>query len=136
MSSPLDRLSDLRPEPRDAREFDGLKKSAAAFLSDARNRQISLGGRFTLVYDAAYAYSLAALRYCGYRAKNRYIVFQALPHTLGLGPEVWRVLAKAHELRNAVHYHGDFSADSRIVADVITACEAVQAGVDALPRFP
>jgi len=40
---------------------------------------------------------LAALRRLGYRAENRYIVFQVLPHTLGLGPEVWRVLAKCHE---------------------------------------
>jgi hypothetical protein len=28
------------------------------------------------------------LRHSGYRAANRYIVFQVLPHTLGLGPEV------------------------------------------------
>src|SRR5262245_33974305 len=29
-------------------------------------------------------------RHSGYRPANRYIVFQVLPHTLGLGPEVWR----------------------------------------------
>ena len=36
---------------------------------------------------------LAALRWLGYRPANRYIVFQVLPHTLGLGPEVTRELA-------------------------------------------
>lgn len=110
MSSPLDRLADLTPEPPDAAEFNGLKSSAASLLVDAHNAQLSVSSRFTLAYDAAYAYSLAALRYRGYRAKNRYIVFQVLPHTLGLGADVWRVLAKAHEMRNAVQYHGDFTA--------------------------
>jgi hypothetical protein len=89
MSSPLDRLADVSAEPPDAGEFAGLKNSGDAFLADARHPQLSLGSRFTLAYDAAYAYSLAALRYRGYRAKNRYIVFQVLPHTLGLGAEVW-----------------------------------------------
>ena len=30
-----------------------------------------------------------SLRRQRYRSSNRYIVFQALQHTLGLGPEVW-----------------------------------------------
>jgi hypothetical protein len=54
-------------------------------------------------------------------------VFQVLPHTLGLGPEVWRVLAKAHELRNLAEYEGESNADERIVADVIQACDVVAA---------
>ena len=136
MSSPLDRLADLSAEPPDAGELAALKHSADEFLADARHPQLSLGSRFTLAYDAAYAYSLAALRRHGYRAKNRYIVFQVLPHTLGLGPEVWRVLAKAHEVRNAVHYHGDFSADRRLVEDLISSCEVVRAAVANLPELP
>ncbi len=136
MSSPFDRLADLKPEPADAREFAGLKTAGDAFLSDARNLQLSLGSRFTLAYDAAYAYSLAGLRFHGYRAKSRYVVFQVWPHTLGLGPEVWRVLAKAHEFRNAVHYHGDFSADTRIVEDLIVSCQIARDAVEALPGLP
>lgn len=31
----------------------------------------------------------------GYRFENPYLVFQVLEQTLGLGPEIWRVLAKA-----------------------------------------
>ena len=80
---------------------------------------------------AAHALSLAALRRAGFRARHRYIVFQVLPHTLGLGPEVWRVLAKAHDLRNLAEYEGHVEVDRRLVNDLIAACERVS---DALER--
>ena len=99
----------LRKEPPDTREFDGLKRSGLARLADAANPANSLESRFDLAYSAAHAFSLAALRRHGYRATNRYIVFQVLPHTLGLGPEVWRVLAKCHEIRNLGEYEGDLN---------------------------
>jgi hypothetical protein len=86
--------------------------------------------------NAAHALCLAALRYRGFRSSNRYIVFQVLPHTLGLGPEVWRVMAKCHEIRNRGEYEGDLDVDERIVADLITACEAVVAKLDALSALP
>jgi hypothetical protein len=75
---------------------------------------------------------LAALRWHGYRSTNRYIVFQALPHTLGLGPEVWRVLDKCHSVRNLGEYEGDLNIDERLVADLITACRTVAAKLDLL----
>ena len=56
---------------------------------------LSLESRFDLAYNSAHAFCLAALRANGYRPQNRYVVFQLLPHTLGLGPEVWRILANA-----------------------------------------
>ena len=99
MSSPLDNLCGpgkaLREEPPDKQEFAGLNRSGRKRLTDAQNQSNSLEGRFDLAYNAAHALCLAALRRLGYRAENRYIVFQVLPHTLGLGPEVWRVLAKS-----------------------------------------
>lgn len=67
---------------------------------DAANTTLTLESRFDLAYNAAHAYCLAALRWHGYRPTNRYIVFQVLPHTLGLGPAVWGVLAKCHDVRN------------------------------------
>ncbi len=82
-------------------------------------------GRFDLSYNAAHALCLAALRWHGYRARNRYIVFQVLPQTLGLGPEVWRVLAKCHDLRNLREYQGDLDMDERLVNDLTVACQAV-----------
>lgn len=134
MSSALENLTGpgkpLGREPFDAREFDGLLRSGYARLADARNPALSLEGRFDLAYNAAHALSLAALRRLGYRPGHRYIVFQVLPHTLGLGPEVWRVLAKAHDQRNLGEYEGMLDVDARFVADVIAACAAVAAAVN------
>lgn len=132
MSSPLERLGDLAAEPADAREFAALTRSGLARLKDAGSGGVSLEGRFDLAYNASHSLSLAALRYRGYRPKNRYVVFQVLPHTLSLGPEVWRVLARAHDLRNKAEYGGEVEIDERLVADVITACKAVAAKLAAL----
>ena len=132
MTSALERLGDLAPEPPDAKEFAGLRKAGLARLKDAGNADLSLESRFDLAYGAAHAMSLAVLRHRGYGAKNRYIVFQVLPHTLGLGPDVWRVLAKGHEIRNRGEYEGDLEVDARIVADLIDACRKVAAGPDKL----
>lgn len=137
MTSPLDQLSGpgkaLAIEAPDAREFAGLKRSGMARLADATHSGLSLEGRFDLAYNAAHALCLAALRWHGYRAGNRYIVFQILPHTLGLGPEVWRVLAKCHDIRNLGEYEGDLNVDERIVTDLIAACHSVAAKIDTLP---
>lgn len=132
MTSPLDKLSDLVAEPPDAKEFEGLKKGGLARLKDAANKGNSLESRFDLAYNASQALCLAALRYRGYRAKNRYVVFQVLPHTLGQGPEVWRVLSKCHDLRNKGAYEGDLDIDERILADLLVACDAVAGALGAL----
>jgi hypothetical protein len=123
----------LRAEPPDAKEFAGLQRSALARLKDARNETLSVEGRFDLAYNAARALCLAALRWHGYRSSNRFIVFQLLPHTLGLGPEVWRLLSKCHEIRNLGEYEGDLNVDERITGDLITACQKVADKVAAMP---
>lgn len=137
MTSPLERLSgpgkSLAAEPPDPKEFAGLKRSGMVRLKDAGSASNSLESRFDLVYNAAHALCLAALRYHGYRPANRYIVFQVLPHTLGLAPEVWRVLAKGHEIRNRGEYEGDLDISERLVADLIAACKTVASKVEALP---
>lgn len=129
MSSQLDNLTSaggsLAAEPPDRNEFNGLKKSGLARLHDAANISLSLESRFDLGYNAAHALCLAALRRLGYRARNRYIVFQVLLNTLGLGPEVWRVLAKAHDTRNLGGYEGDLNVDERLVTDLVMAGESV-----------
>ena len=137
MTSPLENLSgpgqSLRKEAPDARELAGLKRSGLTRLADAENQANSLDSRFDLAYNAAYALSLAALRRMGYRATNRYIVFQVLPHTLGVGPEVWRVLARCHDVRNRGEYEGDLYVDERLLTDLITACKIVVAALHKLP---
>jgi hypothetical protein len=137
MTSPLENLAGpgkpLKAEPPDAKELAGLKRSGLARLADAGNATLSLESRFDLAYNAAHALCLAALRRHGYRSDNRYIVFQLLPQTLGLGPEVWRVLAKCHDMRNRSEYGGILDVDERIVTDLISACRSVAAKLEALP---
>lgn len=125
----------LRPEAPDAAEFAGLIKSAMARLDDADNPQLSIESRFDLAYSAAHALCLAALRWHGWRSGNRYIVFQLVPHTLGLGPAVWRVLAKCHDIRNLGEYEGHLNIDERITTDLLKAAHAVEKQVRALPAI-
>ena len=115
----------LKPEAPDASEVAGLLRTGIARLQDAQNTALALESRFDLAYNAAHALCLAALRRLGYRAGNRYIVFQVLPHTLGLGPEVWRVLDKCHNTRNLGEYEGLLDVDERLVTDLIIATSAV-----------
>jgi hypothetical protein len=135
--SPLERLAGpgnvLSKEPPDAREFAGLVRSGLARLKDAENTSNSLDSRFDLAYSAAHALCLAALRHHGYRPSKRYIVFQVLPDTLGLGPDVWRVLAKCHDMRNRTEYEGALDVDQRLVVDLIASCRKVAEKVSGLP---
>jgi hypothetical protein len=134
--SPLENLSGpgqpLRREAPDAKELANLRRSGLRRLADAENSANAPESRFDLAYNAAHALCLAALRYAGYRATNRYVVFQVLPHTLGLGPEVWRVLARAHDLRNRGEYEGALDIDEQLIADLITACKRVASALDKL----
>lgn len=135
--STLDRLAGpggvLGTEAPDAKEFDGLVRSGLARLRDAEKQENSLESRFDLAYGAAHALCLAALRHHGYRASKRYIVFQVLPDTLGLGPEVWRVLSKCHDMRNRTEYEGALDVDERLVLDLIGACRKVAGAIESLP---
>ena len=119
----------LKAEAPDANEISGLLRTGIARLRDAQNASLALESRFDLAYNAAHALCLAALRRMGYRSSNRYIVFQVLPHTLGLGPEVWRVLDKCHNTRNLGEYEGMLDVDDRLVTDLISATEAVSNAV-------
>ena len=138
MPNPLENLSgpgkSLKKEAPDPNEFAGLLRSGLARLKDACNTQLALESRFDLAYNAAHSLSLAALRRLGLRSGNRYIVFQVLPHTLGLGPEVWRVLDKCHNTRNLGEYEGLLEVDERLVTDLIAATQAVADALQA--RLP
>lgn len=131
--TPLENLSrpggSLKAEPPDAAETAGLLRTGLARLADAGNASLALESRFDLAYNAAHALCLAALRAKGYRAGNRYIVFQALPHTLGLGPEVWRVLDLCHHKRNLGEYEGLMDVDARLLEDLIVAARKVAAAL-------
>src|ERR1700749_359908 len=100
----LVKTGNLKKEPFNEVEFSGLLNSGKKRLADAKISTLSHESRFDLGYNAAHALSLAALRWNGYRSNNRYLVFQTLPYTFNIGPEVWRVLAKCHECRNLAEY--------------------------------
>jgi hypothetical protein len=136
MTSPLDNLvasGTLHPETPDRAEYEGLLHSGRVRLVDARSTTLSLESRFDLAYNASHALCLAALRRAGYRSRNRYVVFQVLPHTLGLGPEVWRVLAKCHQVRNQGEYEGDMNVDEQLVSELVSACDTVDRALRRLP---
>lgn len=128
----LARIGKLKREPPSAREMRGLHESARARLTDAARSDLSFDGRFDLAYNAAHALALSALRRQGYRSDNRYLVFQVLPHTTGLPPEVWRVLAKAHERRNLAEYEGHLEHDQNLLDELIAAAQRLLAAIEAL----
>lgn len=138
--APLDNLVKaglLKNEPPNDAEFLGLLKSGAARLKDALNEGLSDESRFDLAYNAVHALSLAALRWHGYRPDNRrYIVFQALEHTLGLPAELWRILDKAHSNRNLAEYEGQAGVDAQLLAELLKVAQIVQAKVAKLGRIP
>jgi hypothetical protein len=124
----------LKTEPASQTEFDGLVHSGKARLIDARNETLSIESRFDLAYNAAHAFALAALRWHGYRSENRYLVFQALQHTLGVASEVWRVLAMCHDRRNLAEYEGHLEVDPQLISDLIKATMLLQEKVAALEK--
>ena len=108
MTSPeLDRLAKgghLEREPPVAAQVAALIAAGEEQLRDAEGSQLSLRSRFQLAYGAAYALASAALRRAGFRAENRYLAFQTLEYTLSIDAPTWRVLARAHQLRNQMEY--------------------------------
>lgn len=93
---------------------------------------LSLDSRFDLAYNAAHAFSLAALRWHGYRSENRYTVFQCLEHTVKLPPELWRVLDQAHRKRNLAEYEGHLEVDQALVEALVRVAREVASRVTAL----
>lgn len=128
----LVKTGQLKQEPADQQEFDGLVRSAVARLTDAHNNALTIESRFDLAYNAAHALALAALRWHGYRSDKRFIAFQCVPHTVGLGPEVWRVLALCHERRNLAEYEGHLEIDDQLVSDLLNAADRLLDRVNAL----
>ncbi len=130
----LVRIGKLKRTPPSARELKGLLASARERLADADKATLAFASRFDLAYNASHALALYALRRAGYRCDARYLVFQTLPHTLGMPVDVWRALAKAHERRNLAEYEGHLEHDERLLVDVLTAAHRVLAAIEALPE--
>ena len=54
----------------------------------------------------------------------------------GTRGEITGLLAKAHEVRDAAEYAGQFDADATLPEDLIDAAEMVRVTVAALPALP
>lgn len=119
----------LKRESASAREVAALFASGCARLNDAQRPDLALASRFDLAYNAAHALALAALRHRGYRSEFRFVVFQALTHTVGIQPAVWRVLAKAHGLRNVMEYEGAGEIDQFLLSALIEAGKSLESEV-------
>lgn len=128
----LVKIGSLKREAGAQDEFDGLMDSARARLTDSKKEELALDSRFDLAYNASHAIALAALRWHGYRSTNRYIVFQVLPHTLGLKSSVWRVMASAHAIRNSGEYEGVLEVDAQLVTDLVASAEIAYSATRAL----
>jgi len=128
----LVKINKLKVEPPDQKEFDGMIASAKRSLRDANVKGLSDEGQFTLVYGAAHAISLAAMRWHGYRSDNRYLVFQCLKHTVGLDDVKWRVLNKCHNARNLAEYEGHLEISSQLMKELTDITNEIVTLVESL----
>lgn len=119
------RTGGLKAEPPDRKECEGLLRSAIDRLQDAHNPALSFASRFDLAYNAAHALALTALRLRGYRSDRRYLVFQCLTHTLGVGKVQVRLFALCHERRNLAEYEGYMTVDEPLLAELVAAADVL-----------
>jgi len=131
----LVKINLIKPEPTNQNEIFGLLNSGKTRLKDATINLLSQESRFDLAYNAAHSFALAALRLKGYRSNNRYIVFQALPLTLGVAPEVWRILSKCHDHRNLAEYEGYWEMDERLLSELLQVTKILQTAVEKLAKI-
>ena len=113
----------LKTEPPDQAEFDGMLSSGNKRLQDAKLEGLSEDSQFSLAYGAAHALALAAMRWHGYRSENRYLVFQCLQHTDGLDNAKWRVLDKCHKQRNLAEYEGHLEITPQLLKELISVTD-------------
>lgn len=128
----LSRINQLKAEPPDQREFDGMVRSAIVRLVDAKNVSLSRDSRFDLAYNAAHSLALAALRWHGYRSDKRYLVFQCLVHTLGFSSAKAKVFSLCHERRNVGEYEGHLEVDDQLIEELIALTDELLQSVTAL----
>lgn len=122
----LVKINKLKTESADAKEFLGMLRAGGIKLKDSQIVGLSEDSQFSLAYGAAHAFSLAALRWHGYRSDNRYLVFQCLQHTLGLERSKWRVLDKCHHARNLAEYEGHLDVNPQLLKELVSITQEIQ----------
>ena len=66
------------------------------------------------------------MRLKGYRSDRRYLVFQCLPHTIGLDKVQVRLFALCHERRNLAEYEGYTDIDDSLLKELLDSTEALR----------
>ena len=106
----LERIGSVVAEPTSPAEIQRLLTLADASLSGAETKSLAVEPRFQLAYGAAHHLALAALRANDYRTASReghrMLVFQVLPHSVGLEPAIALTLDRVHRKRNELEYTG------------------------------
>jgi hypothetical protein len=128
----LVKINQLKKEPPDQNEFDGMVSSAKRRLQDAQVDGLSEDSQFALAYGAAHSLALAAMRWHGYRSDKRYLVFQSLEQTIGLENAKWRVLDKCHKQRNLAEYEGHLEITPQLLQELIEVSKELLSLVEAL----
>ena len=128
----LVKINQLKKEPPDQNEFDGMLSSAKRRLQDAQVEGLSEDSQFALAYGAAHSLALAAMRWHGYRSDKRYLVFQCLEQTIGLDYAKWRVLDKCHKQRNLAEYEGHLEITPQLLQELIKVSKELLTLVEAL----
>ena len=67
-----------------------------------------------------------------YRSDKRHLVFQCLPHSLGVGADVWRVLALSYERCSRAECERDADIGEQLVQDLVSATEKVLAALESM----
>ncbi len=122
----------LKTELPDQLELEGMLDSARRALSDAQVAGLSEEGQFTLIYGAAHALALAAMRWHGYRSDKRYLVFQCLQHTVNFDANQWRILDACHRQRNLAEYEGHVDVPPQLLKDMREVTRELLAAVETL----
>lgn len=128
----LVKVNQLKIESFNAEEFAGMLLAGDKKLKDSAISGLSEDSQFTLAYGAAHSFSLASLRWYGYRSESRYLVFQCLQHTLGLAKAKWRILDMCHNARNLAEYEGRLDVNPQLLKELRSIAEEIQSLVKAL----
>ena len=128
----LVKIGKLKVDPSTGDEVMGLIQRGLVKIEDYKHPGLSIETRFDIVYGAAHALCLAALKNAGYRSENRYIVFQCAQHTIGLEPEYWRVMSDAHRQRNVAEYEGHIEVNEQLLEALVRVVDIVAERVQRL----
>jgi hypothetical protein len=128
----LVKIGKLKIDPSTDDEVRGLIQRGLVKIEDYKHPGLSIETRFDVIYGAAHAFCLAALKNAGYRSENRYIVFQCAQHTIGLEPEYWRVMSDAHRQRNVAEYEGYIEVNEQLLEALVRVVDIVAERVQEL----